>query len=123
MAKVEIVGSLAKKIKKRFKDESHKIIKLLRNLEENPHKGKPIGQVGGMLIKELKYNSFRFYFILEGNKLKVFSKEELTDLLIRFIRMSDKKSQQKTINEIKRILINLGPEGFDRSEKRCATHT
>ena len=36
----------------------------------------------------------------------------LTDLLIRFVRMSDKKDQQETINEIKKILINIGSEGF-----------
>jgi hypothetical protein len=112
MAKVEIVKSLAKEIEKKFKGESREIIKLLRSLEENPHKGKIIGQVGGIVIKELKYNSFRFYFIVEGNRLKVFSEEELIDLLLLFIRMSDKKSQQKVINEIKSILAKFGKEGF-----------
>ena len=63
-------------------------------------------------LKELKYKSFRFYFIVDGKKLKVFSKEELTDLLIKFVRMSDKKSQQKVIDEIRKILIKIGPEGF-----------
>jgi hypothetical protein len=112
MVKVEIVKSLAKEIEKKFKGESREIIKLLRSLEENPHKGKIIGQVGGIVIKELKYNSFRFYFIVEGNRLKVFSEEELIDLLLLFIRMSDKKSQQKVINEIKSILAKFGKEGF-----------
>mgnify|MGYP001609289914 FL=1 len=39
-------------------------------------------------------------------------KLHLTDLLIRFVRMSDKKDQQKTINEIKQILLKLGMAGF-----------
>jgi len=33
-------------------------------------------------------------------------------LLLRFVRMSDKKYQKQTINEIKVILTRLGPEGF-----------
>jgi len=110
VAKVEIVQSLLDEIKKKFKGESHKIIDLLETLEENPHKGKSVGQVGGLLVKELKYGSFRFYFIVDGNKLKIFSKEELTDLLIKFVRMSSKNNQQKVIDEIKYILRNLDNE-------------
>jgi len=112
MAKVEIVRSLLDEIKRKFKGESHEIIDLLETLEDNPHKGKALGSVGGILIKELKYKNFRFYFILEGNKLKVFSENSLTDLLIKFIRMSDKKSQQKVIDEIKHVLRLLGERGF-----------
>ena len=112
MAKVEIIDSLAKEIKKRFKDESYEIVKLLRTLEENPKKGKFLGQVAGIVIKELKYKNFRFYFITDGYKLRVMDESLLTDLLIRFVRMSDKKDQQKTINEIRKILIYFGPEDF-----------
>jgi hypothetical protein len=112
MAKVEIVRSLAREIEKRFKGEAREIVKLLRSLEENPHKGKLVGSVGGLVIKELKYKSFRFYFITEGNNLKVFSREELTNLLIKFVRMSNKKDQQKVIDQIKGILRALGDEGF-----------
>ena len=39
-------------------------------------------------------------------------KEDLEGLLIKFVRMSDKKSQQKVIDEIKIILRNLGDVGF-----------
>jgi len=113
MAKVEIIDSLAKDIQKKFKGESHEIIKLLRNLEENPHKGKPFGNVAGIIIKELRYKNYRFYFITDGFKLKVLFKEELTDLLIRFVRMYDKDSQQKTIDEIRNVLIKIGPKGFE----------
>ena len=37
---------------------------------------------------------------------------DLKDLLIKFVRMSDKKTQQKTIDEIKAILRTFGEEGF-----------
>lgn len=112
MARVEIIEDLKNEVFKKFKSESVKIFELMKSLEDNPHKGKSLGHVGGLMIKELKYKNFRFYFIVDGNKLKIFSKEELTDLLIRFVRMSDKKDQQKTINEIKSILRKIGDGGF-----------
>jgi hypothetical protein len=113
MAKVEIVESLFNKIERKFKGEAHEVIDLLESLEEHPKKGKVVGSISGIVIKELKYKSLRFYFITEGFKLKVLSEEELTDLLIRFVRMSDKKTQQKTINEIREILRKIGPAMFE----------
>lgn len=113
MAKVEIVLSLFEEIQKRFKGESHKIIDLLETLEENPNKGRSLGSVGGIVIKELKYKNFRSYFITEGYKLKVMDESRLVDLLIRFVRMSDKKHQQQTIDEIRKILLNFGLKGFN----------
>lgn len=110
MAKVIIPEHLEKEINKKFKRESVNIFELMYSLEENPRKGKPLGSVGGILIKELKYKNFRFYFITDGYKLKVLGAEELQNLLIRFVRMSDKKDQQKTINEIKEVLRKVGGE-------------
>lgn len=112
MAKVIITKELEEKINKIFKKESIEIFELMHSLTDNPRKGKPIGQVGGIVIKEIRYKSFRFYFISDGFKLKMLSNEALKDLLIKFVRMSDKKDQQKVIDEIKRILASLGEEGF-----------
>ncbi|MBI3623420.1 hypothetical protein HY212_05075 [Candidatus Pacearchaeota archaeon] len=112
MAKVEIIRSLFEEIQKKFKQEAHEVIDLLETLENNPHKGKLLGSVGGVVIKELRYKGFRFYFITDGYKLKVMDESKLVDLLIKFVRMSDKKDQQETINEIKRILVNFGPDKF-----------
>lgn len=112
MAKVIITKKLEEEINKIFKKESTKIFESMLELEQNHHKGKPVGQVGGIVIKELRYKVYRFYFITDGFKIKMFQKEELNDLLIKFIRMSDKKEQQKVIDDIKRILKNLGEEGF-----------
>ena len=114
MAQVEviIVNPLANEIKKKFKEESHKIIELLESLEENPSKGKLLANVGGLLIKELKYKGFRFYFVVDGYKLKCYDEDELVNLLIRFVRMSNKKYQQKTINEIREVLRKIGAGGF-----------
>jgi uncharacterized protein YdcH (DUF465 family) len=113
MARISIDEILKNQILKKFKSESKIIFRQMYSLEENPHKGKLLGSVAGIIIKELKYKSYRFYFITDGHKLKIIDKSNLTDLLIRFVRMSDKKHQQQTINEIKKILLNLRDKGFD----------
>jgi hypothetical protein len=112
MAKVIITEKLEKEINKKFKDESIDVFSLIYSLKENPKKGKPIAKVGNLAIKELKYKSFRFYFLADNYKIKFLGQGELSDLLIKFVRMSDKKSQQKVINEIKEILRKFGGEGF-----------
>lgn len=113
MAKVEIARALLIEIKRKFKGESHKILDLMENLSINPKKGKSLGVVGGIVIKELKYKNFRFYFITDSYNVKFLKEEDLVDLLIRFVRMSDKKDQEKIILEIKKILRDIGPKGFD----------
>lgn len=112
MARVEILISLKDEIIKRFKEDSKIIFKLMFSLQENHNKGKILGSIGGILIKELKYKNFRFYFITDGFKSKYVGEQELTDLLLKFIRMSDKTHQQQTINEIKQILRTMGAGGF-----------
>ncbi|MBT4136155.1 hypothetical protein HOD75_00240 [archaeon] len=112
MAKVVIAESLKNEIFKKFKSESKIIFKQMYSLKDNPKKGKPLGNIGGIVIKELKYKNFRFYFITDGYKLKIMDESKLTELLIKFVRMSDKKYQKQTIQEIKKILINLGSQGF-----------
>lgn len=112
MAKVEIAEDLKKEIFRKFKGESHRVLNLIHSLKENPHKGKLLGNVGGIVIKELKYRNFRLYFVTNGYQLRVLGAEKLKDLLIKFVRMSDKKAQQKTIEEIKIILRKFGSEGL-----------
>lgn len=112
MARVEIAENLKDEIIKKFKEESKILFRQMRSLEENPQKGKELGNVAGIVVKELKYKNFRFYFITDGYKLKIMSESNLVDLLMRFVRMSDKNRQQETINEIKHILITIGPSGF-----------
>ena len=113
MAKVIITKKLEEEINKKFKGESVKIFNLMNSLKESPQKGKIVGQIGGIVVKEIKYGPFRFYFITDGFKIKLLRKEELENLLIKFVRMSDKKSQQKTIDEIRQILLKIGPAGFE----------
>jgi len=112
MAVVVISEGLEREISKKFRYESIKIFDLLFSLEKNPKKGKVIGSVGGIVIKELKYKSFRFYFITNGYRLRVFDDDELKDLIFKFVRMSDKNTQQKIIDEIKVVLRKIGESGF-----------
>ena len=112
MARVIITKDLEDKINKKFKKESINIFELLLSLKDNPKKGKPLTQISGILIKELRYGSFRFYFIVDGSKIKFIDDNELVDLLIKFIAMSDKKDQQKTIEQIKNFLRTFGKEAF-----------
>lgn len=112
MAKVIITESLAEKVIKKFKNESVTIFSLLKTLEDNPLKGKEVGHIGNIAIKELKYKKFRFYFVLDRYSIKFLSLKELNDLIIKVVDMSEKKDQQKAINQIKHVLKNLGEEGF-----------
>ena len=114
MVRLEIAASLVLEIKKKFsKAEANEVIDLIETLRDSPSKGKILGTVGGIVIKEIKYKKFRFYFLADGFKLKFLRGEELTDLLIRFVRMSDKKYQQEAINGIKHILATIGLSGFE----------
>jgi len=112
MAVVIISDDLKKEIFRRFKAESKTVLDLLLELEECPKKGKPVGTVGKIVIKELKYKKFRFYFVTDGFKVKFLSVERLKDLLIKVVRMSEKNDQRAAIEEIKRVLRKLGDEGF-----------
>lgn len=108
MARVIITDSLKEQVKKQLKKESATVFRLMEELEDKPKKGKHLGVVGNTVFKELKYNSYRFYFVTDAHKIKFLRVEELTDLLIKFVRMSHKNDQQKTIDEIKFILKNFG---------------
>ena len=112
MAEVIITEALKDEILKKFKGESKKIFNLIYSLKENPKKGKEVGCVSNIVIKEIRYEKYRFYFITNGFSIKFLELKDLEKLIIKFIRMSDKKSQQKTIDEIKIILRKLGEGGF-----------
>lgn len=112
MAKVVITAFLEEEINRKFKQQAVEIFTLLRTLEENPNKGKEVGVIGRVLIKEIKYGKFRFYFVTDGYALKILKMQELKDLIVKFVRMSEKKDQQGVIEEIKKVLRSLREEGF-----------
>ncbi len=112
MAKVVITKSLQEEIYSKFKEKSEDIFLRMKNLETRPSQGKALGHIGGIVIKEIKHEKFRFYFITNGHILKFGSADELARLLIKFVKMSEKKDQRKAIATVKNILKSLGFEGF-----------
>jgi hypothetical protein len=106
------VPSLLAEIDRRFRGRAPTVLRHLQSVALAPKKGKTVGVVGGVLIKELKYEGWRFYFLTDGHRVTFYDPSELTDLLLLFIRMSDKKTQQATIEEIKNVLRTIGPSGF-----------
>jgi hypothetical protein len=113
MINIIVLNKLRDEIYKTFKKDSLKVYNLIGSLKTNPQKGNVLGHVGNMSIRELKYQNYRFYFTVDGHKLYLFSKGQIEELLIRFIRMSTKNRQQKTIDEIKQILEKIGEKGFE----------
>ncbi|MFW5704265.1 MAG: hypothetical protein ACOCXG_00335 [Nanoarchaeota archaeon] len=103
---------LEDEINRIFKKQSIDILERIYSLKENPKQGKKVGKIGSLVIKELKFETFRFYFIVDGFKLKLIGKEDLKELVIRFVRMSKKNNQSKVIQEIRDILLKIGIEGF-----------
>ena len=113
MARVIITKTLYKDILKTFKRESLTIFNLMKSLEDNPKKGKILSTVDKIAIKELKYKKFSSYFITDGHKLKFASNDEISRLIIKFIKMSEKKDQKKVIENLKDTLSSLG---FDKKK-------
>ncbi len=112
MAHVEILESLYEKIEREFKGRASEVFDLIESVEKSPHKGKSLGHVGGIAIKEIRFEGFRFYFLVDEYKLKFADEQGLQELLLRFVRMSNKKEQQRVIDEIKHILRTIGFFGF-----------
>lgn len=113
MIQVVFTDSFVKELKKKFSEqEGNKILDLLETLKNNPYKGKELSSIGKLIIKEIRYQKYRFYFVTDGYKIKILRISELNDIIIKFVRMSEKKDQQKTIEEIKAVLRSLGDEGF-----------
>ena len=80
MAKVIITKSLEEEINKKFKQESVEIFSLMLTLEDNPLKGKFLGVIGNIAVKELKYKKFRFYFLTDNYKIKFLKIDELKEI-------------------------------------------
>jgi len=77
-----------KKFSKLTPEEQEMILSFAKKLKENPFLGKPLGTA---FLREKKFDGKRAYFV-------VYEKEQY----ILMVRISDKKDQQKEIEEVKR---------------------
>ena len=66
------------------------IDKELKQLENNPYVGKPLGY---KFFREKRVKNYRFYYLIYEEHVVVF-----------VVALSTKKDQQKTINTVKRII-------------------
>jgi mRNA-degrading endonuclease RelE of RelBE toxin-antitoxin system len=107
MIKIIILNSLRNKIYKIFKQDSLKVYKKIKQLKNNPNKGKILAHIGTITLREIRHNTFRLYYTIDKNKLNLFNQEKLEELLIKFIELSKKNKQQKTIDKLKEILKKL----------------
>ena len=88
--RVFISETLDKKIEKFAPNLKERLEKLKKSLEENPFTGKPLNHD---YLREKKWGPFRIYYLI------------VKDLLIVFLlELSDKKDQQRVIND---LLYNL----------------
>jgi hypothetical protein len=109
-----MILSFVKKIKKHFKSKQKSIFRWMYKLKENPNMGKLLTQVGGIKLKELKFNNvYRFYFFTNDNIIKILDEDELHSILIKFVEMSKKgKEQKEIINKLKKDLKKFGFDFF-----------
>ena len=107
MVIVAITKNLDKELKKRLdKNTYYEIKEVFSSLKQNPYKGDLLHVLGTVVLKEIRYKTFRFYFLTSNNLIKFIASTDLEKELIRFIKMSKKNDQQKVIDEILEKLRN-----------------
>ncbi len=101
MVIVAITQDLNKELKKRLdKSTYYKVKDLFMSVKKDPYKGDVLHVLGNVILKELKYKTFRFYFLTSNNLVKFIATTNLENELIKFIRMSKKNDQQHVITDI-----------------------
>ena len=101
MVIVAVTEALDKELKKRLnRHEYLEVRTLFLSLKKSPYKGKLLHVLGTVVLKELKYKSFRFYFLTSHNLIKIIAKADLEKELVKFVRMSKKTDQARVIQEI-----------------------
>ena len=101
MVVVVVTQSLDRELKKRLnKDEYYKVKRCFLTLKKDPYKGKLLHVIGNVILKELRWKTFRFYFFTSHNLIKILSDTDLEKELVKFVRMSKKNDQARVIQEI-----------------------
>ncbi len=90
------------------KSVARKIVEKLRITQ--PTDGDYVALVTGVLLKERRINTFRFYFVQNNMRMEYLSEEELKNHILQFIAMSKKNNQQNVIDKLKEDLKKAGFE-------------
>lgn len=104
MARVIITRTLKERILKRFGGEAETIFSKMHRLGRTPKGGKALTKIGSLMLGEIRFRGYRFYYVTDAYKVKFLSVHELEDLIIRFVEYFDKKHQHKTIEKLKDAL-------------------
>ena len=117
MAKVEIIEALKGEVMRKFGSESKTIFRQMRSLEENPKKGKVVGNVGGIVIKEIKYKKFRLLYPYKKNSLnfRMWKKyySGASGLMGLKIKAKNVNSIRKFVNSLKLFGYGYSWGGFE----------
>lgn len=104
---VEFSNKFIKELKKHFsKSEAKKII--IKLSLTSPSEGDYIARISNIIIREKKIKTFRFYFITQDNKKHIITKQELKEMIIKFVALSKKNNQQRVIDKLKDDLNRYG---------------
>lgn len=104
---VEFSKQFIKELKKYSSKKEAKV--LVEKLAlTSPSDGDFVALIANIVIREKKLKSFRFYFIVKDTKKHVITKEELKDLIIKFVALSKKNNQQHIIDKLREDLKKFG---------------
>ncbi len=104
---VEFSKLFLKKLKKHSsKSEAKDLVRKLA--KTTPSEGDFVALVSNIVIREKRLKAFRFYFIVDEKRKHVITKNELKELLIKFVALSKKNNQQEVIDKLKEDLQKFG---------------
>lgn len=90
--------------RKLSKEEQNRADKIKEQLKVNPYSGKPLGY---RFFREKRFDGKRLYYLVYDNYVIVF-----------VVAISDKKTQQATINSIKSMFEIYRKEVYDKFQKK-----
>ena len=106
MARVIITRTLKDRLLNRFGGEAELILSKMNHLGSSPKSGKHLTTIGSLMLGEIRFRGYRFYYVTDAHKIKFLSVHELEDLIIRFVEYSE-KHQRETIEKLKDMLRSI----------------
>lgn len=104
---VEFSKNFLKELQKyATKSQAESLVKKLA--KTSPSDGDYVALIGNIIIREKRNATLRFYFIVQNTIKHVITKDELNDMLVKFVALSKKNNQQKVIDTLKKDLQKFG---------------
>lgn len=104
---VEFSQNFLKELKKHA--NKSQAIALVKKLALTTHSdGDFVALVANIVIREKRDKTFRYYFIVKNDIKYVITKDELNQMLVKFVALSKKYNQQNVIDKLKKDLQQFG---------------